>query len=182
MRDAEQHIVYTIGHSTHSWQDFLFMLRSYGIKNLVDIRRFPSSRKFPHFNKENLEEALAYSGIRYLHLVKLGGRRQVRTNSKNSRWRNISFRGYADYMETAEFHKAITHLATIALSGPTAYMCSEAVWWRCHRALVSDYLKAKGWTVLHIMTAGKKKEHPYTSPARIEGDRVFYADKDLFDI
>lgn len=180
MRGTKQHIVYTIGHSTHSWQDFLSMLQSFGIKNLVDIRRFPSSRKFPHFNKENLETTLKSSGIRYLHLVELGGRRQVQKDSKNSRWRNDSFRGYADYMETADFHKAITQLETIALSGPTAYMCSEAVWWRCHRSLVSDYLKAKGWAVLHIMAAGKEEEHPYTSPARIEGDRVFYADKDLF--
>lgn len=180
MRGTKQHIVYTIGHSTHSWQDFLSMLQSFGIKNLVDIRRFPSSRKFPYFNKENLETTLKSSGIRYLHLVELGGRRQVQKDSKNSRWRNDSFRGYADYMETADFHKAITQLETIALSGPTAYMCSEAVWWRCHRSLVSDYLKAKGWTVLHIMAAGREEEHPYTSPARIEGDRVLYADKDLF--
>lgn len=181
MEEAEEHIVYTIGHSTHNLHDFLLMLQSFGVKELIDIRRFPSSRKFPHFNKENLEEALKNNGIRYLHVVELGGRRKVQKDSKNSRWRNDSFRGYADYMETEDFKKAITQLETIALNKPTAYMCSEAVWWRCHRSLVSDYLKAKGWTVLHIMAADKAEEHPYTSPARVEGEHVFYADKDLFN-
>lgn len=181
MIETGQHIVYTIGHSTHSLPVFISMLQSFGIKNLVDIRRFPSSRKFPQFNKEHLEEVLRNRSIRYLHLVELGGRRKVQKDSKNSRWRNDSFRGYADYMETEDFNKAITQLERIALNGPTVYMCSEAVWWRCHRSLVSDYLKAKGWTVLHIMAADKAEEHPYTSPARVEGDRVFYADKDLFN-
>ena len=124
---------------------------------------------------------LQKAGIKYIHLESLGGRRKVQQHSNNNRWRNESFRGYADYMETGAFEEAITQLEGIALEQPTAYMCSEGVWWRCHRAMVSDYLKAKGWTVMHIMAAGKAEEHPYTSPARIVGDRVFYSDENLFN-
>lgn len=157
--------------------DFIAMLQSFAIKSLVDIRRLPGSRKFPHFDQENLETMLAENGIHYAHISALGGRRKVQKESKNSRWRNDSFRGYADYMETNEFKKAITQLETLALQQPTAYMCAEAVWWRCHRSMVSDYLKAKGWTVLHIMAARKAQEHPYTSAARIVGSRVVYSDE-----
>ncbi|GAB3415179.1 DUF488 domain-containing protein [Niabella aquatica] len=173
--------IYTIGHSTHSIEDFIEMLQSFGIRALADIRRFPSSRKYPQFNKENLDAALKRNGIDYIHLEDLGGRRSVQKDSDNSRWRNASFRGYADYMETESFKKAMAVLEAMALKHSVAYMCSEAVWWRCHRSLVSDYLKAKGWTVLHIMAAGKAEEHPYTSPARVVGDRVFYSDKNLFN-
>lgn len=123
---------------------------------------------------------LQKNGINYVHLEGLGGRRKVLPHSKNDRWRKHSFRGYADYMETEDFEKAITELEALALEQTTSYMCAEAVWWRCHRALVSDYLKAKGWTVCHIMSVGKAREHPYTSPARIDNHRVFYFDKNLF--
>lgn len=181
MSIVNNHTIFTIGHSTHTLNDFLAMLQSFKIKTLVDIRHFPGSRKFPHFNKENLSEVLPKEGIKYIHLEDLGGRRKVQKNSKNDLWKNDSFRGYADYMETAEFEKAISVLQSIALKQTTAFMCSEAVWWRCHRSMVSDYLKAKGWTVLHIMAAGKVKEHPYTSPARIIGDKVFYHNTDLFN-
>lgn len=159
----------------------MMMLQSFAIKNLVDIRRLPGSRKFPQFDQENLEIALKESGIHYVHLKELGGRRKVQKDSRNNRWHNASFRGYADYMETEDFERAIIQLEAIALTHPTAYMCAEAVWWRCHRSLVSDYLKAKGWTVLHIMATGKTEEHPYTSPARIVGDRVVYADENLYN-
>lgn len=177
----EKNTIYTIGHSTHSVNDFISILQSFDIKTLVDIRRFPGSRKYPGFNKEPLAEELQKAGINYIHLEGLGGRRKVQMNSKNNRWRNESFRGYADYMETDEFGKAITELEAIALKQRTVYMCAEAVWWRCHRSMVSDYLKAKGWIVLHIMAKGKTEEHPYTSPARVVGDRVFYFDGDLFN-
>ncbi len=177
----EKNTIYTIGHSTHSVNDFISILQSFDIKTLADIRRFPGSRKYPGFNKEQLAGELQKAGINYIHLEGLGGRRKVQMNSKNNRWRNESFRGYADYMETDEFEKAITELETIALKQPTVYMCAEAVWWRCHRSMVSDYLKAKGWTVLHIMAKGKTEEHPYTSPARVVGDQVFYFDEDLFN-
>lgn len=180
MEASKKHIVYTIGHSTHSLEEFIKMLQSFSIKSLVDIRSFPGSRKFPWFNKENLETSLKGNGIGYIHLKDLGGRRKVKEDSKNNRWHNDSFRGYADYMESEDFEKAVSKLQAIALKQPTAFMCSEAVWWRCHRSMVSDYLKAKGWTVWHIMAIGKAEEHSYTSPARIVGDRVFYSDENLF--
>ncbi|MCC7400211.1 MAG: DUF488 domain-containing protein [Chitinophagaceae bacterium] len=180
MSSPERHTVYTIGHSTHSIEEFINMLHSFSIEHLVDIRSFPGSRKFPQFNKENLEASLKENGIEYTHIKELGGRRKVKKDSKNTRWRKDSFRGYADYMETENFAKGIERLQEIAKQQNTAYMCSEAVWWRCHRSMVSDYLKAKGWKVLHIMNANKADEHPYTSPARVAGDHVFYSDEDLF--
>lgn len=175
MEKRDKPIIYSIGHSTHSQPEFLHMLQSFGIKVLADIRAFPGSRKFPQFNEENLKIALQENGIQYLHMSDLGGRRKVNKDSKNNRWHNASFRAYADYMETGEFEKAIATLQRMALEKPTAYMCSEAVWWRCHRSMVSDYLKAKGWTVLHIMTAEKTKEHPYTAPAIVADGRISYA-------
>lgn len=177
-----QPIIYTIGHSTLSVDDFIEMLRSFGIRFLADIRRFPGSRKYPHFGKENLTEELEKNGIAYIHLEKLGGRRPVKKGSINTLWRNKSFQGYADYMETEAFEKAISELEIIASKQPTAYMCSEAVWWRCHRSMVSDYLKAKGWHVWHIMAAGKAEEHPYTSPARILGNRVLYSKENFLNL
>lgn len=174
------HTLYTIGHSTHSVGDFIAMLQSFEVEALADIRRFPGSRKYPDFNKVFLAAKLQKNGIRYIHLEGLGGRRKALPNSSNTRWRNESFRGYADYMETPEFEKAVAELEIIAREQTTAMMCAEAVWWRCHRALVSDYLKAKGWTVRHIMAASKAEEHPYTSPARIENQRVFYSDGNQF--
>ncbi len=179
MSRAKQHIIYSIGHSSYSWDVFLDMLQSFQIKVLADIRGLPGSRKFPQFDRENLEISLPENGIQYIHLANLGGRRKVRKDSKNNRWNNDSFRGYADYMETENFANAVTELEMLALQQPTAIMCAEAVWWRCHRSMVSDYLKAKGWTVLHIMAAGKTQEHPYTQPAKIVDGHVFYTDENL---
>lgn len=174
-------IIYTIGHSTHTPDEFIAMLQSFGIRNLADIRGLPGSRKFPQFDKENLEVSLQETGMQYIHLKALGGRRKAHKDSRNTRWRNASFRGYADYMETGSFKEGMAELESIARQAPTAYMCAEAVWWRCHRSMVSDYLKAKGWTVLHIMAEGKAEPHSYTAPARIAGNRVFYFDEDLFN-
>ncbi len=181
MQTSEKHTIYTIGHSTHTLDEFLNMLQSFEIKHLVDIRSFPGSRKYPQFNKENLERALPENGIYYTHLKELGGRRKVQKDSKNNRWHKDAFRAYADYMETENFKKGIAELTAIAAEQPTAYMCSEAVWWRCHRSMVSDYLKARGWKVLHIMGIGKVQEHPYTSAARVVGDQVLYSDENLFN-
>lgn len=180
MNSESKHIIYTIGHSTHSLEEFLAMLQSFGIRLLIDIRSLPGSRKFPQFDKENLQIALPENGIQYAHFPGLGGRRKIHKESKNNRWHNASFRAYADYMETDEFRNAIRELELLAQQQPTAYMCSEAVWWHCHRAMVSDYLKAKGWTVLHIMAIGKIEEHSYTSPARIVNGEVVYSDETLF--
>ncbi len=177
MIKLEIHTIYTIGHSTHSLDEFLNMLRSFDIKILADIRSLPGSRRFPQFDMENIKISFEETGIQYIHLADLGGRRKMKKESKNNRWNNDSFRGYADYMETKEFENAIVKLANIALEQPTAYMCSEAVWWRCHRSMVSDYLKAKGWAVLHIMAVGKVQGHIFTSPARIVDGNVFYYDE-----
>jgi uncharacterized protein (DUF488 family) len=166
--------IWTIGHSTRSLQEFLDMLFANKIALLVDIRSLPGSRRFPHFNKENLSISLNDHGIGYVHLPGLGGRRKPREDSPNVAWRHPAFRGYADYMQTDEFRVNITTLEDLASGSKTAYMCSESVWWKCHRALVSDYLKAHGWTVLHIMEKGKTTEHPYTSPAREEQGQLFY--------
>lgn len=151
------------------------MLQSYKIEVLVDVRSLPWSRKFPHFNKENLEKTLPEIAIEYIHRWDLWGRRKVDKNSHNTRWNNLSFRGYADYMETLEFKDALQDLEDIAHKKNVAYMCSEAVWWRCHRSMISDYLKLKGWKVLHIMGKEKTQEHPYTSPARIVDNKLVYS-------
>jgi uncharacterized protein (DUF488 family) len=171
----KQKIIYTIGHSTHTLEEFSAMLKSFNIELLADIRSFPGSRKFPHFNKENLPASLAENNIEYIHLKNLGGRRKVNPESCNTGWRVAAFRGYADYMETENFEKAIKELEQIASEKRVAYMCAEAVWWRCHRSLVSDYLKHNGWTVLHIMGVNKSTEHPYTAPAKIMNGKLNYS-------
>ena len=167
--------IWTIGHSTHSLGEFVAMLQFFHVETVADIRSFPGSRRYPHFNKEALEVSLPGNNIKYIHFKDLGGRRKVQPNSINTGWRVAAFRGYADYMETAAFKIAVKELEAIALKERTAYMCSEAVWWRCHRSLVSDYCKMNGWIVLHIMGIGKLQEHPYTSPARIVGDHLLYS-------
>lgn len=177
MESSENKTIFTIGHSTRTIEEFLELLFSFEIKILADIRRLPGSRKFPQFDQDQLKKSLEENGIEYIYLDKLGGRRKPDPNSKNTTWRNKSFQAYADYMETDAFETGIKELEKIALEKPTAIMCSEAVWWRCHRSMVSDYLKAKGWEVLHIMALGKATEHPYTSPARIVGDKVFYTEE-----
>jgi uncharacterized protein (DUF488 family) len=167
-------IIRTIGHSTHSAEEFIGMLKAFSIAHLVDIRSYPGSRRYPHFNKEALQQVLLLNTIHYTHMPELGGRRKPKADSKNTAWKNESFRGYADFMESGEFKQGIERLESIALRESTAYMCSEAVWWKCHRSLVSDCLKARGWKVLHIMNSVKEEEHPFTKPARIVGDELRY--------
>ena len=176
----ENKIIFTIGHSTHPVGDFIAMLRSFSVSLLADVRNHPGSKRYPHFNKENLEESLHQNKIKYVHFKELGGRRKPVENSINTRWRNAAFRGYADYMETDEFKDAISTLQDLALKERVAYMCSEAVWWSCHRSLISDYLKVRGWTVMHIMAENKASEHPYTSAARIENGKLHYDEPGLF--
>jgi uncharacterized protein (DUF488 family) len=172
--------IWTIGHSTRTIEEFLDLLRKNQIEILVDVRHFPGSRRFPYFNKPELAHTLSNAGIRYEHLVELGGRRPARPNSHNLLWRNASFRGYADYMETQPFRDGMDRLLKIAGTGRTAIMCSEAVWWRCHRSMIADYLKAKGIQVLHILSLQKIQEHPYTSAARLIDGRLSYEDPPLF--
>ena len=166
--------IWTVGHSTRTIEEFIDILQANQIEILVDVRHFPGSRKFPHFNKGALHDALVATGIRYEHLVELGGRRPVHRDSHNIAWRNASFRSYADYMETQPFRDGANRLLEIARTGRTAIMCSEAVWWRCHRSMIADYLKAMGVHVFHILGTNKVQEHPYTSPAQLVGGRLSY--------
>ncbi|HZK07172.1 MAG TPA: DUF488 domain-containing protein [Bacteroidales bacterium] len=173
-QEKQNRKIWTIGHSIHSLEEFIGMLKSFQIEVVADVRSFPGSRKFPHFNKEALGVSLPQAGFRYIHIKNLGGRRKVHLDSKNTTWRNQAFRGYADYMETNAFREGIEELKQIALTQRTAYFCSEAVWWRCHRSMISDCLKAEGWNVMHIMGVGKVEEHPYTQPARIVAGKLTY--------
>lgn len=177
MNPIQKNTIYTIGHSTHSLEEFLAMLQSFNIKILANIRSLPGSRKFPQFNQDELKISMSENGIEYLHFPDLGGRRKPKKDTKNTRWNNPSFRGYADYMETENFRKAVAELEKLASNQNTAILFSEAVWWRCHRSMVSDDLKAKNLEVLHIMTVGKVQEHRYTSPAIVIGENVIYADE-----
>jgi uncharacterized protein (DUF488 family) len=168
--------IWTIGHSTRTIDEFMAALEARGIKLLVDVRSLPGSKRYPQFNKERLVKSLEEHGIRYEHFPELGGRRQPRPNSRNIAWRNASFRGYADYMETEEFRKGVERLLDLAdEAGPTVIMCAEAVWWRCHRSLISDFLKARGIEITHILDANKAEPHPYTSAARLVNGDLSYA-------
>jgi uncharacterized protein (DUF488 family) len=167
--------IWTIGHSTRNIEIFISLLEENGIKLLADVRSWPGSKRYPQFNKEALAESLNAHGIRYEHFPELGGKRKPKPDSRNTAWRNASFRGYADYMETEEFRKGVERLPDVAAgTGPTAIMCAEAVWWRCHRSLISDYLKARGIDVMHILDANKTEPHPYTSAARIVNGKLNY--------
>ncbi len=167
--------IWTIGHSTHPINDFIAMLRAHEIELLGDVRHFPGSRRFPHFNRDALCESLAAQHIDYAHFPELGGRRSPRPDSRNTAWHHPAFRGYADYMETEPFHDGIARLLDCAKKQRTAIMCAEAVWWRCHRSLISDYLKARGIEVRHIFNTTKTEEHPYTSAVRIIDGELSYA-------
>ena len=171
--------IWTIGHSTRSIEQFMDALAPHQIKLLADVRLLPGSKRFPHFNNDALAKSLGAHGIRYEHFRELGGRRKPRADSPNTAWRNDAFRGYADYMETPAFEAGIARLLTLSREiGPAALMCAEAVWWRCHRGLVADYLKARGIEVLHIVDAKKAGPHPWTSAATIVDGRLTYAASD----
>ena len=172
--------IWTIGHSTRTIDEFISLLKQNEIKLLVDVRAWPGSKRYPQFNKDALAESLNAHGIRYEHFPELGGKRQSKPDSRNTTWRNASFRGYADYMETEQFQKGIERLLDVAPeAGPTAIMCAEAVWWRCHRSLISDYLKVRGVEVMHILATKKIEPHPYTSAARIVNGELSYQPESL---
>jgi uncharacterized protein (DUF488 family) len=166
--------LYTIGHSNRSIDEFLALLRAHGIKQLVDVRTAAGSRKNPQFMTGNLARSLAADSIRYTHLPALGGFRKPRPDSINSAWRNESFRGYADYMQTPEFDAALATLLDLAAREPTAIMCAEAVPWRCHRSLIADAVVARGLTTGHIVSPTRCNPHTLTSFARVENGRVTY--------
>lgn len=166
--------IWTIGHSTRTMEAFLELLVDHRLEAVADVRRFPGSRRHPHYAEAALGAALAGHGIAYRWLPALGGRRRPLPDSPNTAWRNASFRGYADHMGTAEFSEGLDEL--LALSGRlrTTLMCAEAVWWRCHRALIADALCVRGIEVVHILDAKHTVVHPYTSPARIFQGRLSY--------
>lgn len=168
--------LFTIGHSTHSTNDFISLLSDHHIEALADIRRFPGSRRYPHFNRENLAASLLEAGIEYHWLEALGGRRgkQGKGTSPNMGLRNESFRNYADYMFTPDFRTGIEQLLDIAERKRTAFMCSEGLFWRCHRRLVSDYLFTKGFAVEHILPSGDQRPHTLMPGAQFESGILTY--------
>ena len=172
--DASEVVLYTIGHSNREIAEFIDLLKNHEIEVLIDVRKLPGSAKYPHFNQEALSRSLSSVDIRYIHSPELGGRRKQNKDSKNTIWKNSSFQAYADYMETSEFLNGIATLLAHAKEKRVAIMCSEAVWWRCHRALIADYLKSIGVEVYHIMSATSNQLHPYTSAARIRDGKLFY--------
>ena len=172
--------IWTIGHSTRRINVFISLLDENRIKLLADVRSWPGSKRYPQFNKEVLGKSLREHAIRYEHFPELGGRRKPKKDSRNTAWRNASFRGYADYMETQKFHKGVERLLDLAReAGSTAIMCAEVVWWRCHRSLISDYLKVRGMEVTHIIDSGKTEPHPFTSAAQIVNGRLSYESDSL---
>ena len=164
--------IYTIGHSTRELIELVRLLKEHGVTRLADIRRFPGSRRHPHFSKESLEHQLPRAGIVYEHFESLGGRRKPQKKSRNMAWESEQFRGYADHMASDEFKTAVARL----LDGdrPTAVMCAEAVPWNCHRNLLSDDLVRRGIEVVHITAPGQSHRHQLSEMARIEGDCVVY--------
>src|SRR5579862_6262338 len=174
--------IWTVGHSTLPIQAFEDLLRPHEIQVIADVRRLPMSRRHPQFNHDALARSLAEVGVRYLPFQELGGRRAPRPNTSNTAWRNPAFRGYADYMETEPFLAAMERLGTTASRSRTAVMCAEALWWRCHRALIADYVRASGGEVLHIMSDGATIGHPYTAAANLIDGRLSYAGEPTLDL
>lgn len=166
--------IYTIGHSTRTIEEFIELLNLSDIKQLVDIRTIPKSRHNPQYGNENLEKSLSAAGIRYIYLKELGGLRPKIKNSENEGWRNLSFRNYADYMQTSEFNDGIEKLIQIAKNATTAILCAEAVPWRCHRSLVGDALLVRKVSVSDIISKTNIKEHTLTSFAVVDGKKITY--------
>lgn len=168
-------MVWTVGHSRRTIEDFLAVLRAHDIAALIDVRRFPASRRLPWFNTEPLAASLDAAGIAYRSLPSLGGRRSVRPDSVNTGWRNESFRGYADHMETEEFADGLFELLMVAGGLKTTVMCAELLWWRCHRRLIADQLLVLGEEVWHIESTKPATPHRLTEPAWVDGGQLSYA-------
>lgn len=166
--------VFTIGHSTRTWKAFLELLRAHGIERVVDVRSIPRSRHNPQFNRETLSKKLRGARIGYVHLRRLGGLRHARRDSPNLGWRNASFRGFADYMQTPEFGDGLQRLIQLAKQKKSAIMCAEAVPWRCHRSLIADALTVRGIRAAHIIRAKRVQVHTLIPFGRVRGDRIIY--------
>lgn len=167
-------LIFTIGHSTRPIVEFVELLETYGIQEIIDVRTIPKSRHNPQFNLGQLAQPLIEKGIRYKHLTKLGGLRHARKDSINLGWRNTSFRGFADYMATPEFSEGLDSLTKIAERRRTAFMCAEAVPWRCHRSLIADALIKKGWLVRDIMSRTSAKKHQLTPFLKVRKGQLTY--------
>ena len=166
--------LFTIGHSTRTLEEFLAILHAHKIKMLVDVRTVPRSRRVPQFNTENLSKSLPRHHIQYLHMPALGGLRKARRDSLNTGWRNHSFRGYADYMQTPQFESGLNDLIKMAKKHPTVIMCAEAVPWRCHRSLIADAMLVRGWEVIDLFSETSAKPHKLTDFAKVEGSHLTY--------
>jgi uncharacterized protein (DUF488 family) len=166
--------IYTVGHSTHSVETFIGLLRSHRIEQIADVRLIPKSARHPHFGQDVLPGLLSAHEISYAHFRDLGGRRRPRPDSLNTAWQVEAFRGYADYMQTETFQAAIVGLLTVGAVGRTAVMCAEAVWWQCHRRLLADFLVVRGIPVLHVLPSGPAKPHELSEFAHVEGASVTY--------
>lgn len=167
-------LIYTVGHSTRTLDEFVELLRSYGVERLVDVRTIPRSRHNPQFNKETLAKFLRNRRIAYRHLSELGGLRHAHADSVNTGWRNASFRGFADYMQTPEFTAAVAKLVKLGAEKPTAIMCAESVPWRCHRSLIGDALLVRGLEVRDILSVKSARAHVLTAMAKVEGEEITY--------
>lgn len=171
---GEPAAILTIGHSTRTLEDFVLLLQEHGVRLLVDVRSVPRSRANPQFNLTTLPARLAANGIDHWHAADLGGLRRPRPDSPNGGWRNESFRGYADHMQTPELAAALAELVERARARPAAIMCAEAVYWRCHRSLIADALLVRGLAVAHIMGPGRVVEARLHQFAHVEGTRITY--------
>jgi uncharacterized protein (DUF488 family) len=170
-------VIHTIGHSTRELAGLLALLRAHGIRRLVDVRRYPGSRRHPQFARDTLAAALRAEGLDYRHEPDLGGRRTGRKDSPHTAWRSPGFRAYADHMDTPAFAAALARLVALGEDAPTAILCAEALPWRCHRQLIADALTARGAEVRHILDAGPAQRHALNPSAQVQGDgRLLYAD------
>ena len=173
-KKSKKQAIFTIGHSTRTLKELIELLRAHGVRRVIDIRTIPRSRRNPQYNRETLGPALRSRNIGYVHMKDLGGLRHAKPNSRNLGWHNASFRGFGDYMQTAGFEGALKRAIKLAQLKPSAFMCAEAVPWRCHRSLVADALEARSIPVKHIMSASRANRHKLTSFARVRRRRVTY--------
>jgi uncharacterized protein (DUF488 family) len=174
MHESQRHRIFTIGHGVRPIEDVIRDLTKAGVRRLVDVRTSPGSRRNPQFGREVLAEALGGADIAYEWRRELGGFRKPRPDSRNRAIRNDSFRGYADHMDKPEFRTALDELEETSLRTTTAIMCSESVWWRCHRRMIADALLVDGWEVVHLMPGGRSQAHKLHPDARVEDHRLVY--------
>lgn len=166
--------IWTVGHSNHSIEKLVAILKAHEIERVIDVRRFPASRKWPHFGAASLAASLRAAGIDYAGMPELGGRRKPRSDSPHVAWRTDAFRGYADFMDTAEFASSLERATALARERPSALLCAEALPWRCHRSILADAFLARGWEVLEILNEKDARPRKLPGFARIEGERVIY--------